>query len=184
MATTSHGDSTFLQLLENNYLECSLCMDTYKKPKYLNCYHSFCESCLTDYIKHNPGVIVCPTCRVVTQVPRDGGIQALQNNFLITSLADEASLFRDKQVKCDNCNEDKMAAMVCVECATYLCVGCYKGHHMMKILRDSHNTFEVKMLENVVKLKEFQRNRFSICSVHNEPMKIYCQSEKKQVSYE
>lgn len=154
MAASSHGDSTFLQVLENNYLECNLCFDTYKKPKYLSCHHTFCEGCLTEYIKHNPGDIVCPTCRVVTQVLKDGGIPALQNNFLVTSLTDEASLFRNKQMKCDNCSEDKMAAMVCVECATYMCDACYKAHQTIKTLRDTHNTFEVKMLKNEVNLQE------------------------------
>ena len=182
MSASSYRDSTFLQLLQDNYLECSLCMDTYKKPKYLNCFHTFCEGCLTDYVKYKPGDIACPTCRVVTEVLPNDGITRLKKNFLISSLIEESSLFKNIHGKCENCSEDKMAAMVCVACSAYLCDACYKAHQTMKTLRDTHNTFNVKTLGNFDKLQEFQRNRFKVCPLHNEPKKLYCQTEKRQVS--
>ena len=60
----------------NNYevnlrLECSICFNTFEKPKLLNCMHTFCEKCLNKVLNADDGngdVIKCPICRGITKV--------------------------------------------------------------------------------------------------------------------
>ena len=148
--------------------------------KSLLCLHTYCEPCLEEYVKHNPGDIACPTCRKVTALP-EVGVSGLENNFLIKSINEDTSLFKEKQLKCNNCEEDQIAVMVCIECATYFCTGCYKIHQGLKSNRESHNTIKVEKLLDVANLQEFQKNRFSVCDTHGEPMKLFCRTENKQV---
>ena len=66
-------------------LNCSICLDTYKEPKELQCYHIFCKSCLvklTSRDKQEGLIISCPTCRQVTPVPANG-VSGLQSAFNI-----------------------------------------------------------------------------------------------------
>ena len=61
--------------IQDSFLSCPICLQSYVKPKALSCLHSFCEDCIRDYIvskyenlEHFP----CPVCRQVnnnTQSP-------------------------------------------------------------------------------------------------------------------
>ena len=66
---------------------CSICLETFKKPKVLPCIHTFCLQCLDTYSKNKaPGeVATCPLCRKVFIIPK-GGVENLPNNFFINQL--------------------------------------------------------------------------------------------------
>lgn len=42
---------------------CPICMDNYSNPVLLECTHSFCGSCLLNYINNNNDAKTCPMCR-------------------------------------------------------------------------------------------------------------------------
>ena len=53
-------------------LECAICLCIYKKPKLLQCMHTFCEECIVKLMTDgNPDgtTIICPNCRYQTKVP-------------------------------------------------------------------------------------------------------------------
>uniref|UniRef100_A0A8D0DN28 RING-type domain-containing protein n=1 Tax=Salvator merianae TaxID=96440 RepID=A0A8D0DN28_SALMN len=60
--------------------ECGICYETYKStsgrhlPKLLWCYHSLCLDCLRKLVNQNNtfSFVVCPFCRMVTIVPKEG----------------------------------------------------------------------------------------------------------------
>ena len=83
-------------------LNCPVCYETYKKPKYLPCHHSYCEGCM-EKLQTGPNII-CPECRETSAVPA-GGVKDLPNNFFINRLLDEVDLKRkvegEDEAKCD-----------------------------------------------------------------------------------
>ena len=68
-------------------LECSICLDEYKDPKLLSCFHVFCKQCLKPLVLHEreQSILHCPNCRHTTVVPPQGveGQEIDCNQFLL-----------------------------------------------------------------------------------------------------
>ena len=65
--------------MANLDIECPICRDTYTRPRFLRCYHSFCTACLQQLLnsQHDRNILKCPLrCQTLTMVP-SGGINAL-----------------------------------------------------------------------------------------------------------
>ncbi len=81
-----------LKKLESQ-LQCSVCLDKYKDPKLLECFHIFCKECLDklfmegerQHQKEGTGSLSCPTCRQAMAVP-NGGVAALKSAVHINQL--------------------------------------------------------------------------------------------------
>ena len=89
-----------------SHLTCPICYELYKKPRYLPCYHSYCEECLVKLQKGDSDSITCPECRKTSANPK-GGIPQLPNNFFINRIVDEVALKEkvtgEEDVRCDLC---------------------------------------------------------------------------------
>ncbi|XP_064615394.1 tyrosine-protein kinase SRK3-like [Liolophura sinensis] len=76
--------------LQEEFLSCKICLEPFSRPKALPCLHTFCEHCLTDYVRRNPGDkagwFPCPMCRKDTPIP-PGGVPEFQDNFVLLSLS-------------------------------------------------------------------------------------------------
>ncbi len=93
----SHGSSGTLSMLHRGSIDavgvrtpasnckedlfnCLLCVESFRKPKILDCQHAFCEHCLQLYYKTYKGIqyeqqgvfVPCPTCRKLSMVPAEG----------------------------------------------------------------------------------------------------------------
>ena len=83
--------SSLKEKIQEEFLSCKICLEPFLRPKGLPCFHTFCEHCLKDYVRRHPGIrpghFPCPMCRKDTRIP-DGGIENLQDNFLLLSLSD------------------------------------------------------------------------------------------------
>ena len=94
-----------------DHLICPTCRELYKKPKYLPCYHSYCEECLVKLMVHSN--ITCPECRKTSVIP-SGEVKQLPNNFFINRLLDEVTLKRkiegDEETKCEQCTRNDPVA--------------------------------------------------------------------------
>lgn len=77
--------------ITEEHLTCIICFNKFTKPKALPCLHTFCESCLHDYVVsrnyESHGKFPCPICRMETHLP-SLGIQAFPDNHLVASLSD------------------------------------------------------------------------------------------------
>ena len=70
-----------------NQFDCSLCLERFKDPRILHCFHSFCRDCLNEYLENKRcGVsgarFECPLCRTENVLP-EGGVDGIQKNFYL-----------------------------------------------------------------------------------------------------
>uniref|UniRef100_A0A7N5ZWX3 RING-type E3 ubiquitin transferase n=1 Tax=Anabas testudineus TaxID=64144 RepID=A0A7N5ZWX3_ANATE len=138
--------SPVVRQIDKQFLVCSICLDHYRNPKVLPCLHTFCESCLQNYIPPESLTLSCPVCRQTSILP-EKGVGALQNNFFITNLMEV--LQRDpecsrpeacsvlesvsaaaagKPLCCPN-HEGKVMEFYCESCETAMCLDCTEGEH-------------------------------------------------------
>ncbi|XP_075887792.1 tripartite motif-containing protein 3b isoform X1 [Nelusetta ayraudi] len=138
--------SPVVRQIDKQFLVCSICLDHYRNPKVLPCLHTFCESCLQNYIPPESLTLSCPVCRQTSILP-EKGVAALQNNFFITNLMEvlqrdsECSRLEScsvlesvsaaaagKPLCCPN-HEGKVMEFYCESCETAMCLECTEGEH-------------------------------------------------------
>uniref|UniRef100_UPI00398F81C4 E3 ubiquitin-protein ligase TRIM56-like n=1 Tax=Pristiophorus japonicus TaxID=55135 RepID=UPI00398F81C4 len=129
MATSS----SIADKIQNDFLNCKVCLQMFKQPKMLPCLHTYCQGCLEKLSRRNRR-IQCPECRV--EVDLSAGLDKLQTNFHINSLLD---IFQSQAAACALCppRGARGAVAECRGCSLYLCQSC-KDHH-----RASHPSHRV-----------------------------------------
>ena len=169
-----------LQTLEQQ-LTCSLCSNTYKKPKILACYHSFCCECLEKHATANQrdGKFNCPECETEVFIPDGNRFDDLPTSFhhyrLLNCLAIRQSK-EGNELRCTKCNLNKGPEIhYCFECGNFLCNECLlktisKGHRA-KAVRD----FEVEDYEDVLNTKSFCTVKFH----ERKLMEYFCRECKR-----
>uniref|UniRef100_A0AAY4EM46 RING-type E3 ubiquitin transferase n=1 Tax=Denticeps clupeoides TaxID=299321 RepID=A0AAY4EM46_9TELE len=138
--------SPVVRQIDKQFLVCSICLDHYHNPKVLPCLHTFCESCLQNYIPPQSLTLSCPVCRQTSILP-EKGVAALQNNFFITNLMEVlqrnpecsppeacsvlesvSAAAAGKPLCCPN-HEGKVMEFYCESCETAMCLDCTEGEH-------------------------------------------------------
>uniref|UniRef100_A0A8C7XXC2 RING-type E3 ubiquitin transferase n=1 Tax=Oryzias sinensis TaxID=183150 RepID=A0A8C7XXC2_9TELE len=128
--------SPVVRQIDKQFLVCSICLDHYCNPKVLPCLHTFCESCLQNYIPPESLTLSCPK-----------GVCALQNNFFITNLMEVlqrepecsrpeacsvlesvSAAAAGKPLCCPN-HDGKVMEFYCESCETAMCLECTEGEH-------------------------------------------------------
>ena len=154
-------------------LTCPVCFQLYKNPKYLPCYHYYCEECLKKIQKQRR--ITCPECRKESTMPA-GGVEELPNNFMINRLMDDLVLRRkdEETVTCDGCDSDEMISAYCPNCNLFLCCSCYANH---KKTSACHDISTVSLSSN---RSSSQSSEF-MCEEHEYELKHYCDTCDKLI---
>ena len=157
------------------HLSCPICYELYKKPKYLPCYHSYCEECLVKLVVQSN--ITCPECRKTSVVP-SGGVKQLPNNFFINRLLDEVALKRkvegEEEAKCDLCVRGDAVEVLCLDCGAFLCGRCFDNHKYSKEFQN-HNMMplnEVKSIKEDITIKPNPKS--ALCQEHELELNFYC----------
>ncbi|XP_071156646.1 uncharacterized protein [Mytilus edulis] len=99
---------------------CSVCWDTFKFPKMLPCKHSFCISCLHEFLGglKDKSNLICPLCREPCYVP-DKGFTDFPTNYFVPV---------EKTPKlCEECQELPVYKN-CYLCSTIICKKCDRLH--------------------------------------------------------
>ena len=156
-----------------NNLTCPVCYQLFKSPKYLPCYHSYCEGCLEKMQVQSR--IICPECRREAKVPA-GGVKELATNFFINRLVDDLILKKkvdgEQEVKCDKCDEDDPVVSFCPECNSFLCLTC----------NDHHKSYHGDAIVPLTELKSNKdapiqaKVKIPVCKEHDEELKFYCET--------
>ncbi|KAI1729919.1 NHL repeat domain-containing protein [Ditylenchus destructor] len=68
--------------IKDQVVKCPICMESFRQPKVLACFHSFCKNCLErQLLETNENRIVCPQCHVETQLSAQLGIDGLLSDY-------------------------------------------------------------------------------------------------------
>jgi len=159
-------------------LTCPVCYQLYNNPKYLPCYHSYCQACLEKIQVQSK--ILCPECRKEADIP-EGGVKDLPNNFFINRLVDDIILKRkakgETEARCDECDGENVVAY-CPECNMFFCDACHKSHKRSKRFCG----------HNLVPLTELRSNKdvyiqpkVLLCQKHNIELLFYCVTCKELI---
>ena len=105
---------------------CGICLEPYKQPRFLKCFHVFCEQCLQGLVGVERESLPCPQCRQVTPLPV-GGVPGLQGAFFIHSLFD----IKDALSSSSYClkHPEKEAELYCELCDQLICSCCLVSDH-------------------------------------------------------
>ena len=166
-------------------LTCAFCLSEAINPKSLECQHTFCLECLTQYIrtKDVKDKIECPTCRQWSHLP-NGGLDRLQVNFFFNQLKDAAvepntghtshmSLPAGLVCSSPEC-EGKPAVKYCDKCE-YLCSDCERDHKSVRVLK-KHNLLDIE------ESQQLQAQQLPTCDKHPDKLiKLYCEDCKMAV---
>ena len=171
---TSTMSAVEVKKAQNN-LTCPVCYQLFKNPKYLPCYHSYCEGCLEKMQVQSK--IICPECRKEAKVPA-GGVKELPNNFFINRLVDDLILKKkvdgEQEVKCDECDNDPVVSF-CPECNIFLCHACNDHHKRNKRYRD-HGVVPLTELKSNKDAPIQAKVKIPLCKEHDEQLKYYCET--------
>ena len=146
---------------------CSICMEQYKDPRCLTCFHTFCVECLRTFVSTatSEGKFQCPLCRSEVMLP-EGGVSAFPVNVYADAKIKKQS--HAKEERCGVC--EQRAINLCRECGVLFCEPCTKPHRYLPISR-SHLLISLDDSSEGKRL--FSRERF--CEKHkNEKMEFFC----------
>ena len=160
-----------------SHLTCPVCYELYKKPKYLPCYHSYCEECLVKMPKAGSDSITCPECRKTSAIP-SGGIKQLPNNFFINRIVDEVALKEkvtgEEDVRCDLCVREDPAVVLCFDCGVFLCSHCHESHKYSREYQ-GHSMSQLKQLRKEKKdINVRPKAKPLLCQEHDMELNFYC----------
>ncbi|KAI4893426.1 hypothetical protein NFI96_028376 [Prochilodus magdalenae] len=151
-------------------LVCHLCHEQYEHPCLLDCYHTFCASCLRGRAVDSR--LTCPLCGHQSIVK---GINALpQEDRLLKFLVDN-SVDCEETVQCSNCDweckkQDVDAMYYCNTCNQPLCGDCREVTHKAKMFSR----------HEIVSLAKRTKEAHKKCALHEE-LYIMFSTEKKSM---
>ena len=161
-------------------LECGICLDQYKDPKLLSCFHVFCKECLEPLVLQEEGqsILRCPNCRRATAVPPQG-VSGLQSDFHAHHLLEiKNTLTKAKEphkTQCEKC-EKSTATGFCRDCGKFVCEKCTELHQMWKDLA-THQIVTMQDIQADTATLIPPKKKVLYCPKHKDKkLKIYCET--------
>jgi hypothetical protein len=166
--TTDDHDGNQQLAIHMGPVQCSICLDSFTKPKLLPCFHTFCAACIQNLIDQDErsGTIACPMCCTDIDIPDSRRALDFQTNFyLVANLEHSGS----SVVVCDICDGGNPVFMRCLDCEENYCAPCGNPHVRSKATRHHHI---VNTGDPDAKRKIFARE---YCSIHRqEEVNLVC----------
>ena len=156
---------------------CGICLDSYKQPKLLKCFHMYCEQCLQRLLHEGAG-LPCPQCRKITPLP-EGEVSNLPGAFYIHYLFEIEDALKkvsssDKPM-CNKCNKEREAVRFCRTCG-FVCQPCVETHQDWDELKD-HQVIDLSTLTGDVTTLIPPLKKALFCASHpTKKAKLYCET--------
>ncbi|KAJ8317642.1 hypothetical protein KUTeg_005546 [Tegillarca granosa] len=179
---------------QQEIITCPICFEIYKKPMYLPCLHTFCETCLKQYITsrfktlpsktdiNKPKSFPCPICRLDVPVSdlchsAENTLSKLPSNHFIATLLDQHRL-KTKEKQCDPClifEKHNPAVSWCTVCNELLCTNCDVCHRAMKATQ-GHKICPIRKIKSETK----SITTLEFCTQHEDKRtELYCMDHKQ-----
>ena len=159
---------------------CSRCNQLFTNPKYLPCYHSYCERCLEKMQENSK--IICLKCGyeiIVSAV----GVKDLSYNYFMSNLINKLilthKLENETELRCEKCDEEDQVVVFCTDCKLFLCHFCKEAHKYSKSC-SSHNLISLTELRSNKDLIQ-SKSKFPTCQEHDLELEYYCETCEKLV---
>ncbi|XP_050409732.1 tripartite motif-containing protein 45 [Patella vulgata] len=113
---------------------CSICLNVQRQPKIIDCHHSFCFSCLEDYINKvsTNNQFPCPLCRNIVNIPV-GGVTQFESDLNVPQDLVSSITCKTEIPPCDACKTGVNSEFRCENCEQYLCNPCRTTHDGLKV---------------------------------------------------
>ena len=163
----------------DSQLECSFCLDDFKEPKLLPCFHVFCKSpCLEKLVAKDGQSLQCPTCRHLVPLSAKG-VSGLQSDFHIDHLFEIRDAFNkaaeSTETQCGSC-EDEKATGYCRDCGEFVCDDCQAAHRKIKIWK-THKIITLDEMQAQATYLIPPKRVVLYCPRHEENvLKIFCET--------
>ena len=164
-------------------LTCAICLDAFKDPKLLQCFHVYCKDCLQRLVVQDQQgqlSLSCPTCRQSTVLPQATGVSGLQSAFHVHHLLeikDALEKVKEPQkVKCDKCKTPKPATSYCRDCGEFICATCTTVHREWDAFA-KHEVVAMEQFESKVKQLDALKKVTLYCPLHQgKELELYCET--------
>uniref|UniRef100_A0A1I7XGD0 B-box type zinc finger protein ncl-1 n=1 Tax=Heterorhabditis bacteriophora TaxID=37862 RepID=A0A1I7XGD0_HETBA len=186
--------------INEQVVKCPLCLEPYREPKVLACFHSFCKSCLERQLD-SAERIVCPQCHMETQLSVQLGLDSLLSDYGLESVLSRQLTIDDKGLlfgspsstssspplsdspcdqisnntsrsTCTGCKSGERASHFCQQCTHFLCTNCTMAHQYM-------HCFEGHRVEAIAQIQApgpmTAAERACKCLQHRtQPLRFFC----------
>ena len=164
-------------------LTCAICLNDFKDPKLLQCFHVYCKDCLQRLVVQDQQgqlSLRCPTCRQSTVLSQATGVSGLQSAFHVHHLLeikDALEKVKEPQkVKCDKCKPPQPATSYCRDCGRFICITCTTVHGQWDDFV-KHEVVAMEQFESKVKQLDALKKVTLYCPLHQgKELEIYCET--------
>ena len=161
-------------------ITCSICLETFKEPKIISCFHTFCCECLEKHarVSQRHGKFRCPECQAEIHLPQGNRFEALPTSFFHNSLLNILAVRQSgdgTNVTCGNCKRTSSNVHYCFECARFMCSECLNAHEIMRDAFEGHKVMPVKDFQDQDYEAVLKRQPFCTKRFHEKEMtRFYC----------
>ena len=157
---------------------CSICLDTYTKPKTIACLHTFCCECLEKHalVSQKQGKFRCPECQTEVGLPEGNSFDNLPTSFLHNSLLSLLAVRQSgdgSQISCGICKKKSAEISYCFDCEKLMCSDCVNAHEVFQAAAaafEGHKVTPIKQFQ--VQDYEALLKRQSFCSQQYHERKV------------
>ena len=183
MAKSKEVAACALKKLEDQ-LTCAICLDTFKEPKMLQCFHIYCKDCLQRLVvqdRQSQVSFSCPTCRQSTIGPPGTDVSSLQSAFHVYHLFEiQEALEKLKdpcKLQCEKCSKHtRTVQSFCRDCGQFLCERCFETHSEWKEF-SQHEVVSVEEIESNVNKLVPPKKVVLHCPQHqSKELDLYCET--------